>query len=73
MRNYSQAIVIDDQILKRNPTDFGALEVKAMSLICMGRNAAAMTVLNDLVSEGQAVPWVLDDGGVKTTNIIIIY
>ena len=43
--NYSQAIDIANQVLKRDPTDFGALEVKAMSLIYMGKNAAALTVL----------------------------
>src|SRR5215467_10165745 len=49
--NYSQAIDIANQVLKRDPTDFGALEVKAMSLIYMGPN--------NLVSEGHAVPWVI--------------
>ena len=49
--NYSQAIDIANQVLKLDPTDFGALEVKAMSLIYMGPN--------NLVFEGHAVPWVI--------------
>jgi tetratricopeptide (TPR) repeat protein len=35
----------------------------------MGKNAAALTVLNNLVSEGYAVPWVLDDRGVSLLKL----
>ena len=40
-----------------------------MSLIYMGKNTAALTVLNDLVSEGHGVPWVLDDRAVDLLNM----
>jgi hypothetical protein len=49
--NYSQALDIANQVLRQNPTDFGALEIKAMSLIYMNKAADAFTVLNELVSE----------------------
>jgi tetratricopeptide (TPR) repeat protein len=62
--NYSQALDIANQILKQDTTDFGAMEIKAMSLIYMNKPADALTVLNTLVSEGHAVPWVMDDRGV---------
>jgi tetratricopeptide (TPR) repeat protein len=62
--NYTQAVNIANQVLRQNPTDFGALEIKAMSLIYMNKAADALTVLNNLVSEGHGVPWVLDDRGI---------
>ena len=52
MGNYTQAA-------------FGTLEIKAMSLIYMYKTADALTILNTLVSEGHAVPWLLNDRGVS--------
>jgi tetratricopeptide (TPR) repeat protein len=69
MGNYSRAIDIANQALRQNPTDFGALEIKAMSFIYLGKNNAALNILNTLVSEGHAVRWVLDDRAVSLMGL----
>jgi len=67
--NYSKSIDIANQILNHDPTNLDALELKAMSLIYLGKNNTALTILNTLISEGHVVPWVLDDRGVALLNL----
>src|SRR5215831_17696760 len=67
--NYSQAIDIANKILNHNPSDFGSLEVRSMALSYLGKNNAALTSLNTLISEGHQVPWVLDNRGVVLLNL----
>jgi tetratricopeptide (TPR) repeat protein len=66
LRNYSQALSIDDAILKQNTTDIGALGSKGTILIKLKDYNGALAIFNQI---HPVIPWVLDNRAVALTQL----